>query len=105
MQTPGLLLKGQWLGPVQQPRHEDALQLQSVLGPLSEPRTGDATCHNCQVRQTTRPLGCVSLPWAVEAGEVEHHCVHRLPELLQRSPSTLRPAHWAWRHGEWLLGR
>lgn len=79
MQTPGLLLKGQWLGPVKQPRQEDALQLQSVSGPLSEPRTGDATCHNCQVRQTTRPLGCVSLPWAVEGGEgVEHHCVHRL---------------------------
>lgn len=40
MQSPGLLLQGQWLGPVKQPRHEAALWLQSVSGPLSEPRTG-----------------------------------------------------------------
>lgn len=102
MQSPGLLLKGQWLGPTRQPRHEDALERPSISGFLSEPITGDAICYQLSSKANYKATWlCVFAMGCGGTGvrSSEHHYVCTgWAELLPRPPFHT-VARWARRHG------
>lgn len=81
MQGPELLLRGQWLGPTNQPRHEEMPQCcRASLAYSQSPGLGMLHATNCQVRHRGHLQGhlVLSLPLAMErwGRSREHHYVY-----------------------------